>query len=140
MNADLSSIIPFVEAIQKQSHTVEITLDRPHCSQSSGMLDTFLSGGNRAVLRGVMGTLWYAGAAKVYEETIAFWLSPEDLYIELAPHESPLPLERFPIQDCEPLPYGLSIRGTGFTAMLSLSPYRRPARSTSPADQVRASR
>lgn len=140
MNRAIQYLFPFIEAIQRQSHTVEITLDRPHRSQSSGMLDTYVAESSSGMLRGPVGTLWYVGEPKAYLETIAICLTGEGLYIELAPHQSPLPIERFPILNCIPLPYGLSIGGTGFTATLSFSPYRRPAASTPPVGQVKASR
>ena len=140
MNNALPYLIPFIEAIQKQSHTVEITLDRPHCSQTTGTFDTFLSDGSCGVLRGSAGTLWYTDVPKAYLESITIWLSPEELYIELAPHESPLPVERFPIQDCVPLPFRLAIRGSSFTATLSLCSHREPSNSASPGSRVTASR
>ena len=127
MNSAIQYLMPFIEAIQKQSHSVEITLDRPNRSQSSGTLDIYIAEGSSGMLKGPVGTLWYIGEPKAYLETIMLCLTGEGLYIELAPHESPLPIERFPIQNCSPLPYGLSIGGPGFTAMLSLSPYRGSA-------------
>lgn len=139
MNSAIRYLIPFIEAIQRQSHTIEITLDRPHRSQTAGTLDTFSAEGSSGMLRGSAGTLCYTGEPRAYLETITIWLSSQEMYIELSPHESPLPIERFPLQNCVPLPYGLSITGPGFTATLSLSPYREPT-TPPPVGQVRASR
>jgi hypothetical protein len=140
MNGAIGYLIPFIEAIQRQSHTIEITLDRPQRSQTAGTLDTFRTEGSRGVLRGSAGTLCYTGEPRAYLETITIWLSPEESSIELSPHESPLPIERFPLQNCVPLPYGLSITGPGFTATLSLSPNQGPTNSIPLVGQVRASR
>ncbi|GAC1342628.1 MAG: hypothetical protein NVSMB27_01710 [Ktedonobacteraceae bacterium] len=100
----------------------------------------YVTEGSSGMLKGPVGTLWYVGEPKAYLETMMIWLSGEELYIELAPHESPLPIERFPIQNCIPLPYGLSIRGTNFTGTLSLSPYQGPANGIPPVGQVKGSR
>ena len=127
MNSDIRFIIPFIEAIQRRSHTVEITLDRLPRSQTTGTLDTYVTRGDSALLQGTAGTLCYMGKPRAYTETISIWLSPGDLVIELAPHESTFPGERFHLQGFLPLPYGLSLTGPGFTATLSLSPYQEPA-------------
>src|ERR1700674_5470124 len=87
MNSAMRYFLPFIEAIQRQSHTVEITLDRPNRSQSSGTLDTYVAEGSNGMLTGPVGTLWYVGEPKAYVETMTTWLSGEDLYIDLAPHE-----------------------------------------------------
>ena len=136
MNSAIPYFLPFIEAIQKHSQTVEITLDRPNRSQSSGTLDTYVTQGSNGMLRGSVGTLWYIGEPKAYMETLIICFTGEGLFIELAPHESPLPIERFPVQNYVPLPYGLSISGIGFTATLSFSPYRRPANNAPPASRV----
>jgi hypothetical protein len=140
MNSAVRYFLPFIEALQQQSHTVEITLDRPNRSQSSGTLDAYATEGSGGVIRGSVGTLWYVGEPKAYVESMTIWLSGDELYIELAPHESPLPIERFPIQNCVPLPFGFSIRGTGFTATLSFSPYRRPDNSYPSVGQAKTFR
>lgn len=75
MHSAIRYLIPFIEAIQRQSHTVEITLDRPRRSQTAGTLDTYVTEGSSGMLRGSAGTLWYAGEPRVYVETITVWLS-----------------------------------------------------------------
>jgi hypothetical protein len=59
MNSAIQYLIPFIEAIQKQSHSVEITVDRPNRSQSSGTLDIYVTEGSSGMLKGPVGTLWY---------------------------------------------------------------------------------